>query len=120
MARLRSSLLPIAGGVFGLAVALLVWGEHNPAAQAPDPFRNPALPVEQRVDSILAAMTLDEKLAALETDTSVARLKIPNMGASEGLRDSQTHAWRVEPGSVRVSIGSWSSLIRLSKVLAVE
>src|SRR5262245_32900344 len=84
MARPRAPFLLIAGGAFGLAVAVLPTGRQA-TAQAPDPFRNPALPVEQRVDSILAAMTLDEKLAALGTDTSVARLKIPNMGASEGL-----------------------------------
>ena len=79
MARHRAPLLLIAGGVFGLAVAVLPWGTHRAAAQAPEPFRNPALPLEQRVDSVLASMTLDEKLAALGTDTSVARLGIPNM-----------------------------------------
>lgn len=84
MARIRAPFLLVAGVAFGLAAAVLPWGRHA-VAQAPDPFRNPALPVEQRIDSILSSMTLDEKLAALGTDTSVARLGIPNMGDSEGL-----------------------------------
>ena len=46
---------------------------------APDlSFRNPALPMEQRVDCILKQLTLDEKLAMMEhQNPAIARLGIP-------------------------------------------
>jgi beta-glucosidase len=49
------------------------------------PFQNPDLPLDQRVNSILSLMTLEEKLACLNTNTGVPRLSIPNAGNSEGL-----------------------------------
>jgi beta-glucosidase len=59
---------------------------QQPASTPADrPFRNAALPIEQRVDSLLSAMTLDEKLACLQTSTAVPRLGVPNMGGAEGL-----------------------------------
>jgi beta-glucosidase len=71
-------------GACGLLAAALV--RQQPSAPPADtPFRNAALPIEQRVDAILSAMTLDEKLACLQTSTAVPRLGIPNMGATEGL-----------------------------------
>ena len=54
-------------------------------AQNPAPFQNPDLPLDQRVNSILSLMTLEEKLACLNTNTGVPRLGIPNTGNSEGL-----------------------------------
>jgi beta-glucosidase len=47
-------------------------------------------------------------------------IRMPLEAKALGYWDQQTHAWRVEPGSVRLSIGSSSTLIRLSKVVAVE
>ena len=59
---------------------------QQPAAPKTDhPFRSAALPIEQRVDSLLSAMTLDEKLACLQTSTAVPRLGVPDMGGAEGL-----------------------------------
>jgi beta-glucosidase len=49
------------------------------------PFQNPALPTEERIDNILALMTVDEKIAALGTDPSVPRLGIVGSGHIEGL-----------------------------------
>jgi len=49
------------------------------------PFQDPALPAAQRIDNILSLMTVDEKIAALSTDTSVKRLGIPSFGSSEGI-----------------------------------
>ena len=49
------------------------------------PFQDPALPAAQRIDNILSLMTVDEKVAALSTDTSVKRLGIPSYGGSEGI-----------------------------------
>jgi beta-glucosidase len=49
------------------------------------PFQDPALPTAQRIDNILSLMTVDEKIAALSTDTSVTRLGIPSFGSSEGI-----------------------------------
>jgi beta-glucosidase len=69
----------------GVVAASTVTGRRTAAPQADPPYRNPALPIEQRVDSLLAAMTLDEKLACLQTSTAVPRLQVPDMGGSEGL-----------------------------------
>ena len=49
------------------------------------PFRNPALPAEQRIDNLLSLMTTDEKINALSLDTSVQRLGVPSFGYSEGI-----------------------------------
>lgn len=55
------------------------------AQQYAQPFRNPALPMEKRIDSLLSLMTLDEKIDCLGTNTGVARLGVPNFGSSEGI-----------------------------------
>jgi beta-glucosidase len=55
------------------------------AQQSPQPFRNPALPMEKRIDNLLSLMTLDEKIDCLGTKTGVARLGVPNFGSSEGI-----------------------------------
>jgi len=71
-------------GACGLAAATLT--AQQPASTPADhPFRNAALPIEQRIDSLLSAMNLDEKLACLQTSTAVPRLGVPNMGGAEGL-----------------------------------
>ncbi len=46
-------------------------------AQSQYPFQNRDLPLEQRVDNILSLMTLDEKLACLDTNSVVPRLTFP-------------------------------------------
>ncbi len=48
-------------------------------------FENPNLPLQKRVDSILSRMTLDEKIACLNTNSGVPRLHIPDAGGFEGL-----------------------------------
>jgi beta-glucosidase len=48
-------------------------------------FQNPDLPVERRVDDLLAAMTLDEKVACLGTNPSVPRLGVKGAGHMEGI-----------------------------------
>jgi beta-glucosidase len=65
--------------------AVVLWSVAAVSAQAQHPFQDPNLPVEERITSILSLMTLDEKIAALRTDTGVARLGIPNAGRSEGI-----------------------------------
>jgi beta-glucosidase len=55
------------------------------AAQEPLPFRDPDLPIEQRIDDLLARMTLDEKIEALSTDPSVPRLGVEGSPHVEGL-----------------------------------
>ena len=68
----------------GLA-GLLVLCSTTALAQTGHSFNDPKLPLEQRVTSILSAMTLEEKIAALGTGSGVTRLEIPNAGNSEGL-----------------------------------
>ena len=49
------------------------------------PFQDPSLPVEQRVTDLLSRMTIDEKIDALSTNPSVARLGVTGAGHVEGL-----------------------------------
>ena len=49
------------------------------------PFENPSLPVEQRINDLLARMTIAEKIDALSTDPSVPRLGVVGTGHVEGL-----------------------------------
>lgn len=48
-------------------------------------YLDPGAPVEARIDALLAAMTLDEKIKALGTDPSVPRLGLRLSGHIEGL-----------------------------------
>src|ERR1700704_5476197 len=59
------------------------------AQQSAQPFRNPALPMEKRIDNLLSLMTLDEKINCLGTRTGVPRLGVPNFGSSEGIHGLQ-------------------------------
>ncbi len=68
-----------------LASAAVVLFAQLTLAQAQYPFLNPDTPLEQRVSNILSLMTLDEKIACLQTSTAVPRLNIPDAGNSEGL-----------------------------------
>jgi beta-glucosidase len=57
-----------------------------PAAQAAVPtYLDPAVDPESRIDSLLLAMTLDEKIDALGTNPSVPRLGLRLSGHIEGL-----------------------------------
>ncbi|MGA1984144.1 MAG: glycoside hydrolase family 3 C-terminal domain-containing protein [Acidobacteriaceae bacterium] len=55
------------------------------AQQSVPPFRDPALPMEKRIDNLLLQMTLDEKIDCLGTRTGVPRLGVPSFGSSEGI-----------------------------------
>jgi beta-glucosidase len=76
--------LNAAAKLFRLAsLACLLASAH---ARAYDhPFQDPTLPAAQRIDNILSLMTVEEKIAALSTDSSVKRLGIPSFGSSEGI-----------------------------------
>ena len=68
--------------IFSLLAVTLV---SATAQQSPQSFRNPALPMEKRIDNLLSLMTLDEKIDCLGTKTGVPRLGVPNFGSSEGI-----------------------------------
>src|ERR1700722_11995329 len=55
------------------------------AQQPAHPFRDPALPMEKRIDKLLLLMKLDEKIDCLGTKTAVPRLGVPSFGSSEGI-----------------------------------
>jgi beta-glucosidase len=56
------------------------------AARAQTPvYADPAAPLETRITSLIASMTLDEKIEALGTDPSVPRLGLRLSGHIEGL-----------------------------------
>jgi len=59
------------------------------AQQSAQPFRDPALPTEKRIDNLFSLMTLDEKIDCLGTRTGVPRLGVPNFGSSEGIHGLQ-------------------------------
>ena len=59
--------------------------EQATAAQYEYPFQNPHLDMEERIDNIISLMTLDEKVACLDTDPSVPRLGIKGTRHVEGL-----------------------------------
>lgn len=80
---MRSQRFPVARPVV-VAVAVLLLFAGVASAQ-PYPFQNPALPPEQRIDSLLSLMTADEKMDALGTNSAVPRLGVPGFGASEGI-----------------------------------
>ncbi|HLJ50329.1 MAG TPA: glycoside hydrolase family 3 C-terminal domain-containing protein [Bryobacteraceae bacterium] len=54
-------------------------------AVAQQPFKNPNLPAEKRIDNLLSLMTPEEKINCLGTRTGVPRLGVPNIGNSEGI-----------------------------------
>ncbi len=49
------------------------------------PFRNPELSAEERIDDLLARLTIEEKVELLSTDSSVPRLGIVGSDHVEGL-----------------------------------
>ncbi len=49
------------------------------------PFQNPDLPVEERINSIISILTLEEKIACLSTNPGVERLGIKGTRHVEGL-----------------------------------
>ena len=59
------------------------------AQQSAQPFRDPVLPMEKRIDNLLSLMTLDEKIDCLGTRTGVPRLGVPSFGSSEGIHGLQ-------------------------------
>jgi beta-glucosidase len=67
-----------------VTVAAVVCVAATASSQTPA-FRNPALPVEQRITDLLAQMTADEKLDALGTNSAVPRLGVPSIGSTEGI-----------------------------------
>ena len=60
------------------------------ASPSPTPaFRNADLPADVRIADLLSQMTVDEKVDALSTDSSVPRLGVPSFGSSEGIHGVQ-------------------------------
>jgi beta-glucosidase len=55
------------------------------ATPAPRLFANPDLPTEQRIDDLLAALTLDEKVECLSSNPKLPRLGLHLTGQVEGL-----------------------------------
>jgi beta-glucosidase len=68
--------------LFSLLAGCLVPASAQSASQ---PFKDPSLPAEKRIDNLLSQMTLEEKIACLGTQTGVPRLGVPNIGSSEGI-----------------------------------
>jgi beta-glucosidase len=73
--------------VRGLAMALAaLFSVAATVSAQTQPFRNPALPAEERITNLLSLMTTDEKVNALGGfNSGVARLGVPGFGMSEGI-----------------------------------
>jgi beta-glucosidase len=65
----------------------LTLAQQSPAGKAGEPYRDPSLPIEQRVNDLVSRMTLEEKVSQLgHTADAVPRLGIPEYNWwSEGL-----------------------------------
>ncbi|WP_042721018.1 glycoside hydrolase family 3 C-terminal domain-containing protein [Flavobacterium sp. B17] len=66
-----------------LGIGLLIVTTSSLSAQAgkTEPFRNPKLPVEQRIDNLLGLLTVDEKIGMMmDNSKAVPRLGIPAYG----------------------------------------
>jgi beta-glucosidase len=72
-------------GLASVLCLLFISGASLPAQQTRNPFNDPNLPVEKRIDNLLSLMTTEEKVACLGVQTAVPRLAVPNMGISEGI-----------------------------------
>ena len=68
-----------------VGVSLLALGTSSIAQKTSYDFRNPALPMEQRISDLLAHMTIEEKIDCLGTKTAVPRLEVKSFGSSEGI-----------------------------------
>jgi beta-glucosidase len=77
-----STMMTRLSSIFGLLALALA---PAMAQQSSQPFKDPALPMEKRIDNLLSQMTLDEKIDCLGTKTGVPRLGVPNFGSSEGI-----------------------------------
>lgn len=74
----------------GLVAAMLGVLLSTAAAPSPTPaFRDAELPADVRITNLLSLMTIDEKIDALSTDSSVPRLGVPSFGSSEGIHGVQ-------------------------------
>src|SRR5688500_16882734 len=92
-------------GLAAVAVAAMVDPASSLSVQQQEaPYRNPALPVEKRVDDLLARMTLDEKIgqmtqadhASLKDGSEVSGLFLGSVlsGGDSELPDVSAKAWR--------------------------
>ena len=92
-------------GLAAVAVAAMVDPASTLSVQQQEaPYRNPALPVEKRVDDLLARMTLDEKIgqmtqadhASLKDGSEVSALFLGSVlsGGDSELPDVSAKAWR--------------------------
>ena len=51
---------------------------------AAEPFRDPSLPLEQRVDDLVSRLTLDEKIAVLgQVQPAIPKLEFDNKGTND-------------------------------------
>jgi beta-glucosidase len=64
---------------------ILLCSTHFAVAQYNYPFKNPDMPVEDRITNLLSLMTLDEKVNCLGTNPTVERLGVKGTGHVEGL-----------------------------------
>src|SRR5512138_1689736 len=62
-----------------------VFAADPPTSSERQAYRDPSLPIEARIDSLLSSMTLEEKIAILGRKIEVPRLGIRGTGIAEAL-----------------------------------
>ena len=109
-----------------IALSSRSFGQNNATqAQAPAnaPFRNPALPIDQRVKDLVSRMTLEEKVSQMvHTAAAVPRLGIPEYNWwSEGLHGVGREGFAtVFPQAIGVAATFDPDLLRGAALAATE
>jgi len=67
-----------------LSLASATLAQATPPTPGAEPFRDPSLPIEQRVDNLISILTLDEKIALLGSSSVVPSHNI-HAGTVEGI-----------------------------------
>ncbi|MGB7136049.1 MAG: family 3 glycosyl hydrolase, partial [Acidobacteriaceae bacterium] len=75
-----------------LALSSVALGAQN---AAPPPYKNPSLPIEQRITDLIHRMTLDEKAELLNhMNDGIPRLDVPRWG---GWNQTLHGVWSKQP-----------------------
>jgi len=119
-------LLPLlCAGILAACAALpAVTCAQQPAAMQASAWTNPALPLEQRVDALLAQMTLDEKVAQLrDRAPAIPRLGVPEYyWWNEGLHGVAFAGYATNFPQVIGMAATWDAPLvhRMAEVISTE
>ena len=107
-----------------LALVLSVFPTLSHAQQSTPPYRDPSLPIEQRVSDLVSRMTLEEKVSQMQdVAPAVPRLEIPAYNWwNEGLHgDARAGIATVFPQAIGLA-ATWDTALlhRVAEVISTE